>query len=141
MKQYINIFISFFSLLLLFQTACEDALQQECTTTNITSEAFAYLSNSFGIVEADIWGDCLMLKVSYSGGCEKHIFTAYSEGAILESMPLGANIVVHHNNPEDPCDGIISEIITFDLSVLQVPNDNTTIIHIANSSLSLNYTY
>ena len=141
MKQHIKILIYFCATLLLFQTACEDDLQQECKTTTITNEAFEYISSSFSIEQATIWGDCLMLKISYSGGCEKHIFNAYSEGAVLESFPLGANLIVNHNNPEDPCDSIVTEMLTFDLSNLQVANDSITIIHIANSDFVLNYVY
>lgn len=67
------------------------------------------------ISDAAISGDVLTLSVEYSGGCANHYFGSCWDGAFAESDPVQAWLDLNHEDNDDPCDGIMSEDITFDL--------------------------
>lgn len=82
--------------------------------------------------------DTLEVDVGYSGGCEEHVFTACWDGAIMESSPLQARIIVEHNANEDACEAYISETLTFDLTPMRnfynAPEGTTIILRVEDSS-------
>jgi hypothetical protein len=63
--------------------------------------------------------DILEINVSYSGGCEEHEFSLFGDSSFKESLPVQIKVVLSHNDNDDPCDGIYTEELAFDLSPLK----------------------
>jgi hypothetical protein len=63
----------------------------------------------------EISGDLLTITVEYSGGCADHAFTLHALGCFLESWPLQSEIILVHDDPDDPCDAVVTEELVFDL--------------------------
>ncbi|MFE3845949.1 hypothetical protein ACFL1L_03720 [Thermoplasmatota archaeon] len=62
--------------------------------------------------------DIIRFNVSYGGGCEDHIFKLIST-SFMESNPVQVNIVLSHEDNDDPCDMWITETYTFNISPLK----------------------
>jgi hypothetical protein len=60
----------------------------------------------------------LLLNVSYGGGCEEHIFLLIST-SFMESNPVQVNVVLSHEDNDDPCDAWITEELVFNLLPLK----------------------
>jgi hypothetical protein len=64
----------------------------------------------------------LEVIVTYTGGCDEHIFNAYFSGMWLKSQPAQAMIEIEHLNPKnDPCRSIVKDTLTFDLKPIRYP--------------------
>jgi len=63
--------------------------------------------------------DNIQLKVSYSGGCETHVFRLYVWREFSKSDPPQAKIFLSHADHNDKCEAYITEAIEFDLSELK----------------------
>ena len=70
------------------------------------------------VSNAVISGNELTLDLESSGGCAMHLYGSCWDGAFLESEPVQVQMRVAHDDMDDPCDGIMSEQRTFDLSSL-----------------------
>ena len=70
------------------------------------------------ITAARLDGDSLFLDVSYSGGCEDHVFRLIVSRTFAESFPVQTWAVLAHDDRGDPCDGILSDTLAFDLTPL-----------------------
>ncbi|MFX0087899.1 MAG: hypothetical protein ACFFAU_19765 [Candidatus Hodarchaeota archaeon] len=64
-------------------------------------------------------GDKLILKISYSGGCQEHEFTLIGADVFMESHPVQTEIVLSHNANNDLCEALLMDILVFDLSPLK----------------------
>ena len=60
----------------------------------------------------------LYVNVSYSGGCKEHEFTLIAS-SFMESNPVQVNILLSHNDNNDPCDMWITEEMAFNLIPLK----------------------
>ena len=70
------------------------------------------------VTDARVEGDKLHFGVSYSGGCALHAFPGcFSE--FQESAPVQVSVTISHQTEGDPCDAIISEERSLDLSFLK----------------------
>lgn len=72
----------------------------------------------FDFVDASLEGRTLSLTVSVSGGCEDHDYDLVTQGALLLSIPPGANLYLVHEDNDDPCDAIIQQTVSFDITPL-----------------------
>lgn len=72
----------------------------------------------FDFVDASLAGRTLSITVSVSGGCEAHDYELVTQGALLLSIPPGANLYLIHEDNDDPCDAIIRETVSFDITPL-----------------------
>ncbi|MGC6419117.1 MAG: hypothetical protein ACON3Z_18465 [Bradymonadia bacterium] len=77
-----------------------------------------YIRDGFQYDAVRIDGDTLLLSVSYSGGCETHIFGGCF-GSFLESSPVQVPVTISHDANGDICEAIVSEVIELDLMPLQ----------------------
>ena len=75
--------------------------------------------DQYKIINIGIEVDILEINVSYSGGCEEHEFSLFGSSSFKESLPVQIEVVLSHNDNDDPCDGIYAEEIAFDLSPLK----------------------
>ena len=73
----------------------------------------------YEIINIGLEVDILEINVSYSGGCEEHEFSLFGSSSFKESSPVQMEVVLSHNDNNDPCDGICAEELAFDLSPLK----------------------
>lgn len=68
--------------------------------------------------------DFLVFNVSYGGGCEEHIFQLVSS-SFMESYPVQVNILLSHEDNDDPCDMWVTETLIFNVIPLQKSYQNS----------------
>ena len=71
------------------------------------------------IRQIEISGDLLTITVAYRGGCADHAFTLHATRCFLESWPLQSEIMLVHDDPDDPCDAIVTDEVVFYLAPLK----------------------
>jgi len=96
-------------------------------------------SDPFTQESASINGDALELIVSYGGGCEVHEFELCWGGEVMESAPPQVSVTVIHEDNDDSCLALLTEMLNFDLSPLQALVSGEVIVHVGGESL--NYTF
>jgi len=122
-------------------TACDnDPITLDCPAINV-GEYEANTGDAYWVVNAQIIANCLVATLSVSGGCAEHDFEIYTPGTVLESLPMGAPLTLWHEDNDDPCDGIFEQMMSFDLTPLQVPSDSVIIIHLSGWDDNLFYQY
>jgi len=91
--------------------------------------------------------DFLVFNVSYGGGCEEHIFQLVSS-SFMESYPVQVNIVLSHEDNDDPCDMWVTETLIFNILPLQNSYQNsyneesgTIVMNIEGWNESINYDF
>ena len=70
------------------------------------------------INDVKIIKDLINLNVSYGGGCEEHIF-ALVASAFIESNPVQVNVLLSHEDNNDPCEMWITQDFIFNLKPLK----------------------
>ena len=75
-------------------------------------------SDYFKMERAKIRGDVITFTLSYPGGARIHQFRLVST-TFKESYPVQVSLQVFHNGNDDPADGIVTEVRSFDLSPLK----------------------
>lgn len=60
----------------------------------------------------------LFMNISYGGGCEEHEFTLIAT-TFMESEPVQVNIILSHEDNDDPCDMWINENHSYNLLPLK----------------------
>ena len=60
----------------------------------------------------------LKMNASYGGGCKEHEFVLIAT-SFMESYPIQVNVVLSHEDNDDPCDAWITEEKMFNLSPLK----------------------
>jgi len=71
------------------------------------------------IRQIEISGDLLTITVAYRGGCADHTFTLHACRGFLESSPLQSEIMLVHDDPDDPCDAVVTDEVVFYLAPLK----------------------
>ena len=61
----------------------------------------------------------LIINISYGGGCEDHIFRLIST-SFMESYPVQVNVLLSHEDNNDPCDMWITESKHYNISPLKL---------------------
>jgi hypothetical protein len=64
-------------------------------------------------------GELLSATVTFSGGCESHTIDLVAWGGWMESFPVQVRALLAHDDRGDPCDGILTQEVMFDLSPLR----------------------
>ncbi len=77
------------------------------------------------ISAAAVVGDSLAVTVTYSGGCEEHLFGLCWDGAFAESNPVQVSTFISHDSMQDPCDALPSEELIFDLLPLRAAYESS----------------
>lgn len=95
----------------------------------------------FEVESMEINGSMLELSVTYSGGCEEHIFKLYSDQMYMKSYPPQLNLFLEHIDNNDRCRAMIVKKLAFDLSGIEYPGTNELIINLNNTRLTVNYKY
>ena len=93
-------------------------------------------SDPFEVLAASISGDALGLAVEYGGGCETHEFALCWDGLIAESAPPQISLNLIHDANNDGCLALVSELLEFDLHLLQENvSGGEVIVNVAGESL------
>lgn len=100
------------------------------TCTPILIDTSTVVGN-YWLAEPMISGQCLHVPISHGGGCAKHTYRLKWNGALAESMPPQAFLVLEHIDPGDPCDAIISKNLFFDLEPLLNEPYNQIVVHLS----------
>lgn len=72
----------------------------------------------FEVEETAVVGGELQLRVSFTGGCEPHLFFLATDGEVMESNPPRIRFSLTHNANGDVCEMLVKEELHFDLSDL-----------------------
>ncbi|NND93288.1 MAG: hypothetical protein HKN45_00365 [Flavobacteriales bacterium] len=76
---------------------------------------FEEKTDPFLIESAKTEGTDLYLTVSYSGGCEGHVFELFTDGTIMKSLPPKQRFFLRHYANGDKCETQIKEEVVFDM--------------------------
>lgn len=77
-----------------------------------------YLIDAYLIDTAFIYGDFLQVNISYSGGCEDHIFNLVHEFLFCGTPPVHIPLYLTHNSNNDNCEAVLAQELCFDISNL-----------------------
>lgn len=139
--------ITFFILLSLFSCNQDDTsglpTEAICDYTSLLSED-QYVNaaaDELEILSLEIQGDCLQITFAASG-CDGNSwdFKLIDSEQIMESLPIQRNVRLSLSNNEE-CLAVISKTATFDLTPLQVVNENEVYLNIINSDEQILYEY
>lgn len=95
----------------------------------------------FNISATKIEGDILTIIVSYSGGCEDHVFDLYTNKKYMKSMPPQLNLILEHDGNGDACRAMISQDLKFDISEIKTAMSPNLRLNITNYRTPLLYEY
>lgn len=95
----------------------------------------------FNLESMEMDGNLLKLKVSYSGGCEEHIFNLYSNKMYAKSYPPQITLFLEHIDNNDRCRAMIYKDLVFDVTEIQYPGTNQLFIRLNNSEEKIPYNY
>ena len=109
-------------------------MEQSPNTNQPTSELLVAqigkpaISDPFVIEQAEISGNTLVVKVSYSGGCENHQFELVGSPNISKSLPPIRSIELVHKSNGDACKKKIEETLRFNLANLAYKQESGSVI-------------
>jgi hypothetical protein len=101
-------------------------------------------SNPISGLTANMAGDCLELKTTFSGGCKPHNFRLVWNGAHAESMPPQISLTLVHDNAGDVCRELKTEKLGFNLSSARYSGVGQVIVNLNANGVPnqrVNYTY
>lgn len=87
-------------------------------------------TGNYWISNAFLSDQCLYVALSHGGGCAEHEYQLRWNGALAESAPPQAFLVLWHGDPGDPCDAIIQKDLFFDLTPLINEPYDQVILHL-----------
>ena len=83
-----------------------------------------------------IEGDCIVLDVLYSGGCQEHGFDLYFSGAVAKSMPPQASLYLFHDNKGDGCRSILKKTLRYSLEEFAPYAKKGVVLHVESGKLA-----
>jgi hypothetical protein len=83
----------------------------ECSLVDLAADPFTTQS---AVIDQDI----LRITVEYSGGCELHIFGSCF-GAFQETPISGVRLNIGHDDNDDACDGLGTQVLEIDLTPMR----------------------
>lgn len=133
--------------ILAFISACnsdDDSSNQGSCDDSVIVNSSLYTngeSDIFTINSIEIVGDCLLVNHSASGcNGETWVLSLVDSDAILESSPPQRNLRLIFSNNE-ACLAFLTAETSFDLSDLQLVDEQEIILNILNTNESISYTY
>lgn len=78
----------------------------------------SFPSDPLTIEAVQLVGDLLEASVSFGGGCASHEIDLVALGGWLESFPVQVDVILSHEDNDDPCDALLTESRSFDLRPL-----------------------
>lgn len=78
----------------------------------------AFPADPLELGAAQVVGHLLEASISYGGGCANHEIDLVAIDGWLESFPVQVNVLLSHEDNDDPCDALVTETRSYDLSPL-----------------------
>jgi hypothetical protein len=94
------------------------------------SRGSAQYQDPLASFEGMVDGDCLQLKISYSGGCKEHEFDLYWSGDWDKTKPPVAHLYLSHNANGDNCEAIKTQKLGFSLQQIRFPGNGQVIVEV-----------
>ncbi|MDH5598619.1 MAG: hypothetical protein OEY34_05820 [Cyclobacteriaceae bacterium] len=70
----------------------------------------------FTIKEVSIMDTTLLIKVSYSGGCNDHTFDLVWPEIITQQYPPDITVYLYHDSNGDSCEALLTKTLAYDFS-------------------------
>ncbi len=98
-------------------------------------------NTNYLIEEARIVGDCLEVQLQ-SGGCDGSTWSArlFDSGSIDDSLPPQRAIIIALKNNEE-CDALVSRSFSFELTPLQLANEESVLLLLTGWTPALEYDF
>lgn len=129
------------------QTTEQMAEAQDGKETQVNSEIVINTDGNipdsapYSILKADVQGDLLKMTVQYSGGCKPHMFTLYTNGMYMKSLPAQISMQLHHESNGDNCRALITENIAINISSIKYGDKGPLIIRLKDFKEGITYAY
>ncbi len=79
------------------------------------------------IVRSEVQGDCLVLEVTFAGGCADHDFRLSQVHPTCGTPPLPPpTLMLEHEAHGDPCEALLTKKLSFDLTKIRETTGNQT---------------
>lgn len=95
----------------------------------------------FNVERMEMIDSHLHLEVSYSGGCEEHVFNLYTNKRYAKSYPPQLSLFLEHIDNNDRCRAMIQKELVFDLTGVEYPGTNELVLRLNNTDQNLHYKY
>lgn len=86
-----------------------------------------------------IEGQCIVVTITYSGGCEAVEANLYFDGKIKKTKPPQANLYFDFDD-DDPCEALVTKTFRFDLSSVELLSQQQIVLLFPQHERSLVYT-
>lgn len=108
-------------------TCIEQTGETDCTPLTAGTYDDDFLPNDdISINSATIEDDCLFISVTHSGGCEDHEYELVELPLFCGTPPLPPTALqLRHDSNDDFCEALITKVISYDLSSLQIEGENS----------------
>ena len=73
-------------------------------------------SAPFKLLNVNVREEILFVEVSYSGGCNEHVFELIWPEVITAVYPPDFKVTLNHKDNDDPCDAILTRTLEFPFS-------------------------
>ena len=93
-------------------------LASDPDVNKITIQDSHMAKDNYQLKNLAIDGSNLILDISYSGGCEDHVFNLIWTGKYVETLPPQVDLYLVHNANNDNCEAYFSKQLKFDLTPL-----------------------
>ncbi len=97
--------------------------------------------DAFNFKGARQLGDFVVIDVSYSGGCEEHVFQLESRGDFTSTYPPEVEVTLKHDSNDDRCRGVMDKKLWFDLTPLKYDGTNRILLVFTNTDTTLEFNY
>ena len=98
-------------------------------------------TDPFQVDTAWVRGNVLLLNVTYSGGCQEHVFELQSDLKYMKSMPPKLPVFLQHNGNRDHCRSMERKELAFDISGMKYAGGKTVMLRINNYDKEVRYDY
>jgi len=141
MKRLIILILFPFVAILSCSIKGDDDSKQICKDVIIDNEQHRNAqSNTFEIIGITSEKNCLKITIRYGGGCGEVNAELVDSGDILESDPVQRNLRVVFVD-DDACEALIQKDFLFDITNLQIENNDRVLLKFQGSDLTYLYEY
>lgn len=93
-------------------SSCADAIEVSLQNSDYSGLE----SHKFGIIDIKIDNDCLIMDITYGGGCVEHDFNLLANAKVDKSRTVPTRkLSLIHNANDDNCEAILGKQLVFDL--------------------------
>jgi hypothetical protein len=115
MKKHLIVIVTVFFILILGVSGCTDSFQDVIIDDSYYQDA---PKDPVTINKVQLFKNIIYFNISYSGGCSNHEFQLITS-SFMESDPVQVDVLLSHEDNDDPCDMWITENLGFDLLPLK----------------------